>query len=149
MKKSLLMLTILSVSLCFNGLAFAEGFTNASFQGHYSMRASLGPTAAALGEATADGDGNVSGTGIENHPVLNQRMVIPVDMEGTYTVNENGTGTVTYTVGAYGISNDLIMDIVIMDAEVVNGVKLATEVFGIPRGSGRTVATFTMKRLPD
>ena len=149
MKKLLLTLTIVSLSLCFNNIVFADGFTNASFQGHYSMQASLGPTAAALGEATADGNGNVSGTGIENHPILNQRIVVPVDMEGTYTVNENGTGTVTYTASAYGISNELVMDFVIMKAEVMNGIKVATEVFGMPREGGRTVATFTMKRLPD
>ena len=148
MKKLLLTLTILSVSFCLSEFAYAEGFTNASLQGNYAFTGSAGSKAVVLGVATADGNGNFSAPVIQR--VWNKQRA-EVTLEGTYSVNEDGSGTMTATL-AGDSGEDAVgeADFVIKRAEVVDGVKLATEIFAVQDiGFLGNPATFTGTRLPD
>ena len=148
MKKLLLLASVIAIAVCLHGIACAQGFNNASFQGNYAMQGYAGPKFVILGLGYADGNGNMTGPAIQR--AFNKQR-FEVNMEGTYTVNPDGTGTLTGTISdEEGTSPPQTMDFVIMQAEVVNGVKLATEIFAV-QGSGflGNVPTFTMKRLPD
>ena len=153
MKKLLLTLTIISVSLCLNGLAFTEGFTVESIQGNYAFQATLGPKVIFLGAGTADGDGNISATGTGSFPApFGERQIVTGSFEGTVEVNPDGTGVMPHTRTFEGINTvAFVADFAIMQAEVVDGVKLATEIFGTV-GSGAYQGhplIYTLKRLPD
>jgi len=148
-------------SLGSNGVAHAQAeFTNESFQGNYAFKSVSGANdGAGLGVLIADGDGNfLSGSTIFNAPApIRKRQVITATVDGTYTVNANGTGIAAFTftpdVGPTEVIN---LDLVIFEAEVVGDVKLATEVFGIERepinpllGRPGSLVTVLIKRLPD
>ena len=147
MKKLLLTLAVLSVSLCSNGLAYAQGFTNESFQGNYAFTGSVGK-GVGLGVGIADGNGTISGSVIQR---FWNRKRFEVAMDGTYTVNEDGTGRMTFNVSDEADeSADLGADFVITRAEVIDGVKLATEIFVVQdNGFLGSPATITGTRLPD
>jgi hypothetical protein len=146
MKKLLLTLIILSVSFCLNGVVYAQEFTNESFQGNYAFSSSSGGRAVVFGVNFADGNGNASGPAVQR--VGGRRY--EVNLEGTYTVNADGTGIMTGTISdEAGTSPEQTLDFVIMQAEVVNGVKLATEIFVVQRLPLGPPPAFTYKRLPD
>ncbi len=77
--------------------------------------------------------------------------------EGVYTVNDDGTGTATYTnTFADGSTSIVNFDFVITRAEVVwppktPSVKLATEIFAVQREAGLTVSLVTslQKHVPE
>ena len=154
------LLTVISIMIFISyGIACADGFTNASIQGTYAMKATFGShDGAAIGVMTSEGDGNVTGSGIQNLPGLFwQRNVMESTFDGTYTVNADGivTFTNTFTVPG-GIEVEMHADGVIMQAEYINDVKVATELFAMERepinpllGKAGSLATFTFKRLPD
>jgi hypothetical protein len=79
------------------------------------------------------------------------RRRFEVMLEGTYTVNANGTGTMTGTISdEVSETPEQTLDFVIMQAEVINGVKLATEIFLVQRSLiVANPPAFTYKRLPD
>lgn len=145
MRKLLLTLTILSISFFLNGPAYAQEFTNESIQGNYALNGSAGSKIVVMGVGSADGNGNMTASFIQR-AFNNQRFTL----EGvfTYTVNADGTGSMT------GMAPDEnaegTADIVIMQAEVIDGVKLATEIFAVQDvGFLGNPVTFTVKRLPD
>jgi hypothetical protein len=92
--------------------------------------------------------------GIANVPAPDgSRQVIPAPPTvGTYTINPDGTGTATLTTTMPdGSTTTAHLDRVITQAEVIGGVKLATEVYGMARepfGPGALI-TCVIKRLPD
>ena len=148
MKKLLLTLTILSVTFFLNGLVYSQEFTNESFQGNYAFSGFAGPKVVYLGVEVADGDGNLIGSAI-NHRTWGRR--IELTLEGTYTVNADGTGVVTGTLSDEADEEPAEQwDFVIMQAEVVDGVKLATEIYMVDRiGIRGNPVRFFCKRLPD
>ena len=149
MKQLLLTLIILSISLSINVLVYAQDFTNESLQGKYAVKASISPRIVGMGVATVDENGNLTVSGTINRPALfDQREVSTISIEATLEVNPDGTGIATYVNGS---PEDSGVDFVIMEAEVVGGVKLATEIFGVDRSSGVLgfPSTFIYKRLPD
>ena len=146
MRRLLLILTVLSVSFCLNGLAYAQGFTNESFQGNYAFSGGAGTRTVVFGVGFADGEGNYSGPAIQR---VGGRKY-EVNLEGTYTVNADGTGIMTGTITEEaGTVHEGELDFVIMQAEIVNGVKLATEIFIVQRLPLVNPPAFTYKRLPD
>ena len=146
MKKSLLTLTILVVSFCFTGLVYAEGFTMESIQGNYACQGSAGPKFAGIGVMTADASGNISGSLILR--IWKQRFEVSME-EGTYTVNDNGTGRMTFKIADdAGESAELSADFIIMQAEIVDDVKLATELFSVQDEIFGTPPIISCKRLP-
>ena len=158
MKKLLSLLIVLSVSY---GIAYADGFTNESFQGTYALDTVTGANnGCGITLITADGNGNFTGSGILNVPGLffPKRMRIPTTSTGTYDVNSDGTavGTLTFTTPD-GTSVTVHMDAIVKRAEVVDGIKLATEFVGsfeepgtfILEGKLGLLTTFNATRLPD
>jgi len=149
MKKIILSLIVLAVAVSLRGIAYAQGFTNASFKGNYAINVTAGTRIAGLGTAIADGIGNFTGFGIER--IWNKRR-FEINIEGTYSVNANGMGTANSKITTEdGQSGELKVDFVIMQAEVVNGVKLATEIFAVASSEGvfGNPPVYTYKRLPD
>lgn len=158
MKKLLSLLIVLSVSY---GIAYAAGFTNESFQGTYALDTVTGANnACGITLITADGNGNFTGSGILNVPGLffPKRMRIPTTSTGIYEVSSDGYAAITSTFTTPdGTSITVHMDAIVKRAEVVDGIKLATEVVGfflepgtfILEGKPGLMTTFKGTRLPD
>ena len=154
MKKLVSSLIVLTVAVFLYGVAYGEGYTNESMQGTYGIKASMGPKFAAMGIATFEADGSFTASGPANVPApLGRRQVVQGYFEGTYEVSPDGTGIVSYTgTDAAGETfTQAMVDLVIMEAEEVDGIKVATEIYGVVRtGSLQGCPmTFTVKRLPD
>jgi len=158
MKKLLLLLMMIFVSY---GVASADGFTNESFQGTYAMETITGANnGCTIGLFTSDGDGNFTGKSIMNVPglFLPKRMRLEVTSTGTYDLTSDGTavGTSTFTT-PNGSEVTVHFDAIIKKAEVVDGIKLATELVGffeepgtfILEGKPGLMTTFNATRLPD
>jgi len=142
-------------------MAYADGFTNESLQGTYAVETVTGAhNGCTIGLLTGDGDGNFTGKSIMNVPglFLPKRMRLEITSTGTYDVNPDGTtvGTMTFTT-PNGSEVTVHMDAVIKKAEVVDGIKLATEIVGffdepgtfILEGKPGLLTTFNGTRLPD
>jgi hypothetical protein len=129
-------------------------FTSASIKGTWAYTITGGSNAAcAAGTATIRENGNFSGPFIMNAPAPDgSRLVIPGTAAGTApTLKEDGTGLFSgATTLPDGSTNQWTLDFVITQAEVVGGVKVATEMFAIQREPGFGLFwTYTFKRLPD
>lgn len=139
-----------------------EGFTNASLQGDYSLVFTLPLNiSASVGVLTADGNGNITGSGIFNLATpFGQRNIVKFTFDSTYNVHQDGTGisesTLTFLAEDGSVVNEFTanMDFVITQAEVQdNGNKLALETSCMVRetapvpGGGLLIGT--TKRLPD
>ena len=100
-KSALICLTLLGASV-----AMADEtpcYTAASLQGTYAVVATYSANVAlALAVRHFDGLGNLTGTFVLNAPVVGSptgaRTVITGTQVGTYTVNCDGTGTITRTI---------------------------------------------------
>ena len=153
MKKVLLVLTALTVVSFLSGVIYAADFTKASLQGKFAIQVSASPRIVGMGVATLDESGNLTGTGSINMPaLLGRRSVSTISLAGILEVNPDGTGTASFTsTHEDGSSEASVADFVILEAEVVDGVKLATEVFAVNRSSGLLgfPITYIYKRLPD
>ena len=125
-------------------------FTNASLRGEYAyaLIGRGGPLPqAGLGLMSYDGAGRFTGTATVNLPgrTWGDRSFVTAPFVRPYTVNSDGTGTAT-PPGESDIA------FVITRAEVVDGVKLGTEVFFIVRElnpSTGNLLTGTITRLSD
>jgi len=153
MKKVILVLNALTVVSFLSGVIYAADFTKASLQGKFAIQVSASPRIVGIGVATLDESGNLTGTGSINMPaLLGRRSVSTIALAGTLEVNTDGTGTASFT-STYedGSSDASVADFVIMEAEVVDGIKLATEIYGVNRSSGLLgyPITYVYKRLPD
>jgi len=157
MKKLVTIFTIMFIAS--SGVAFAEGFTNESFQGTYAgtvINESL--NTGMFGVFTADGNGNWSSSAKFNQPApFGQRRIYDVTMtDGTYTVNADGTMflTASFTL-PNGVKVDAEIDGIIRKLEIIDGVPIATEMFGIGRGGEipslkpGSITTYDAKRLSD
>jgi hypothetical protein len=113
----------------------SEQFTNASLAGTYGLvgigRGGQAQTAS-IGVLTFDGNGNVFGTGIANAPgtAFNQRLLVKASFQGTYTVDQNGSGygsTKMISTMSDGSSSERETIFLITKAELVGNVKIAQE----------------------
>ena len=149
--KKIILITIVCLLMPF--LSYALDFTKESFQGNYAGKASISPKVVGMAVGTADGNGNFTVSGTISAPSLfGQRVISTISMEAALDVNPDGTGIVSYTATYEdGSSEDSVADFVVMEAKVVDGVKVATEIFIVDRTSGFLgfPATFIYKRLPD
>ena len=78
-------------------------YTVASIKGTYALVATYSANVAlALGVRQFDGQGNLTGTFVLNAPVVGSptgaRTIVTGTQEGTYSVNCDGTGTITRTL---------------------------------------------------
>lgn len=108
-------------------------YTNASFRGTYAVVATYSANVAlAFGVRHFDGQGNLKGTFTLNAPVVGSptgdRKIITGTQVGTYTVNCDGTGTITRTLtSSTGVVTTQIDDFLITKATVGDdGQLLAT-----------------------
>jgi len=131
----------------------SENFTNENIQGSYAFTATAGANVAgALGILTSDGEGNLGGSAIVNLPKPDGgREVISQSINGTYTVNADGTGSAALTVTLPDDSTiEENIDFVITKVKKIKGDKLAIELRGIEREAvepGGLMETFIVKRL--
>ena len=137
----------------------ARGFTKASVKGYYSAQgAADGSVSASIGVVVYDGFGKTARKLTLNAPSADGgRRLLKLPSEGTYTVNDDGTGTAIYVnTSADGSTSTVHFDFVITKAEVVfppktPSAKLATEIFAVQREAGATASLVTslQKRVPE
>lgn len=115
--------------------SLSEQFDAASLRGNYAIycvpEGAHAPSAL-IGVLTFDGHGRVSGTTMTNlpGPRFGERMQLEASIEGTYAVDEDGSGFGSLTAGstaADGVREDITAVLLISKAEVVGGVKIAQE----------------------
>jgi glyoxylase-like metal-dependent hydrolase (beta-lactamase superfamily II) len=114
------------------GSDFDLGYSNASFQGDYNFSIIFGPRdITGFGATSSDGKGNFSGIQEINAgsgQLLKQRVV------GTYRIFSNGTGVAHIELtAADGTTTRGTFDYVVLEAKVIGGVKLATQLQGMSR----------------
>jgi hypothetical protein len=125
-------------------------FTNASLRGEYAytLLGHGGPLPqAGLGVMSYDGEGRFTGNATVNIPgaAWGDRSFVSAPFVRPYTVNADGTGTATPPG-----ESDIVF--IITRAEVVDGVKLGTDVFFIVRelnASTGNLLTGMITRLSD
>jgi hypothetical protein len=114
-------------------------YTNASLQGSYVVIVNYGANVAlGLQPEILDGNGNLSRTGINNQPTpgstTGERTVTTVTSTGTYTVNCDGTGTITRLVTrADGTTASTSDDFLITGAVERHGQLIATAIVDAQR----------------
>ena len=133
-----LLSVFLIVFIVSRGVAYAQDFTNDSFQGTYSgIVINEDLNTVTFGTFTADGNGTWDSTAKWSGPApFGRRQVFDVTMtDGTYTVNADGTMflTASFTI-PNGIKVDAEIDGVIKKTEIIDGVPIATEMVGFGRG---------------
>lgn len=130
-------------------------FSLASIKGTYSgVGFAWGGRAPITGTGfiTYDGNGNTHASNTQSFPgaAFGERTFYTYDTPaGTYTVNEDGTGTI---VSAQEYQTGAVADLVITKAKVVDGVKVAQEYFFILRDllpTGGLATSVIYKREPD
>jgi hypothetical protein len=136
-------------------LAQDAPYTEASLQGDYGWLAAYsGDVARLVGTAQFDGKGNL--TSGSARVVIAFNTVKSITATGSYTINPDGTGTMT--VNIYGVATPpptVIYDFVITKACVINGIKIATEVQAAQEGpsvvatSESTFVTHVFTRRPN
>jgi len=133
------------------------GFTNASLQGSYAAQGEGDDrVSVSFGIATYNGNGKTTRNVTVNAPGEDgERRLLQLRGTGTYSINDDGTGTATYgTTVSDGQVREVTFDLVITGARTVflsgRRKNLATEVFGVQREVGVTVSlvTNTQTRLP-
>jgi hypothetical protein len=133
-------------------------YTLASLQGTFTGIGNYGANLAiALGTRSYDGNGNFTGTFIINEPTAGSttgaRTIVPGTLNGTYTVNCNGTGQVNHTATTSAGATTAVDDFVITGAIIQNGQLVATAITDAqeaPSGivPGGIFLTRTFTRLP-
>ncbi len=106
-------------------------YSLASFEGDYAVVGTYSANVARLiGTYHADGKGNIEGTAKVNLPGAgNSRVVVGISYAGTYTVSDDGTGVIYFTVDLPGGGTETAtLDLVFTKAEILDGVKVATEI---------------------
>jgi hypothetical protein len=131
-------------------------YSLASYQGDYAVVGAYGANIARLiGTYQADGKGNIDGTARVNLPgAHNDRVVVSISFGGTYIVNDDGTGTIYFTVALPGGGTaPATLDFVFTKAKVLGGIKVATEVATAQRERSSVVngefVTHISTRRPD
>jgi hypothetical protein len=142
-KKSLSVLAALIIA---SGLSMSTAnaqnmkcYDLSSLQGSYAVVNNYGANVAmGLQSEILDGAGNLARTGILNQPksgsTTGERTVGTVTSKGTYTVNCDGTGTITRVVTRPdGTKADAIDDFIITEAIWRDGRLLATTIVDAQR----------------
>jgi hypothetical protein len=156
------LVTIIGLSL---GISAASAeppqcYNLASLQGSYAVIGNYGANAAiALAVQYLDGNGNLTRNGTVNQPTAGsttgERTITTTTNTGTYTVNCDGTGTVTRTVvQSNGNMSTVKDDFVITAAMRRGGQLIATTIVAAQQTPsvvvpGGVFVVFTHTRLPD
>ncbi|MBV9503028.1 MAG: hypothetical protein JO138_26950 [Acidobacteriaceae bacterium] len=141
---------------CWSGREHHE-YSLASLHGSYAMIGTYAANVArGLGLAEFDGRGAVNGSVLVNQPGPGgTRTIVNVTFTGTYSVNHNGTGTMSLTVNLpNGTTQDVTEDFVITTAESRGRLLLATAMIDAQEQpsvvlSGNVFVTHAYTRRPD
>jgi hypothetical protein len=134
-------------------------FSTASLVGSYAAQEhGDGSVSAGLGVVHYDGKGKTTRRITVNAPAEDGgRQILVFESEGQYTVNADGTGTVTYTNAISGgaVTTDTF-DFVITEATPTwipgrRPARIAAELFAVQRQAGVTVSLITslQKRIAE
>ncbi|MFQ4141265.1 hypothetical protein [Chlorogloeopsis sp. ULAP02] len=132
-------LVILGICTAQSAMGYSnETFTNASLQGNYAYVNNTGDVAS-LGPITFDGNGGLTVDIIANlpcnNPIVNCPRTIndlPPVLNGTYSVEPNGTGLATIP-----FSTDTVRyDFIISETKKKGRILLATQVFAAGQNGG-------------
>jgi len=154
---------LIITSFCGASAANAQSpqcYNLASLQGSYAVIGNFGANVAmALGVEYLDGNGNLTRNAVVNQPTAGSttgaRTLTTTTNTGTYTVNCDGTGTLTRIVTqANGSSSSVVDDFVITGAMVKHGQLIATTIVDAQQTPsvvvpGGIFVTFVHTRLPD
>ena len=132
-------------------------YSLASLHGSYAMIGTYAANVArGLGVAEFDGRGAVNGSVLVNQPGPGgTRTIVNVTFIGTYSVNHNGTGTMSLTVNLpTGTMQDVTEDFVITTAQSRGHVLIATAIIDAQEQpsvviSGNVFVTHAYTRRPD
>jgi hypothetical protein len=107
-------------------------YTLASVCGDYAAVATYGANVArALGHEEMDGRGKLTGSAIVNQPGPNDttRSITSIGLDGTYTVNPDGSGSMLLTITLPGgATASVTEDFIITKSQMVDGIQIATEI---------------------
>src|SRR5262245_16819690 len=114
-----------------NGSSAHHEYSQASLSGTYARVGTYeGNIAANLGVVVFDGQGTAKGSATVNQPGPGgSRKIVNVGLDGTYSVNSDGTGTIHFTITLPSGTSDITEDFVITKSEIRNGTLIATSVF--------------------
>ena len=115
-----------------NGSSAHHEYSQASLSGNYARVGTYaGNIAANLGVVIFDGQGSAKGSATVNQPGSGgSRTIVKVSLDGTYSVNSDGTGTIQFTLTLpNGTTSDITEDFVITKSESRNGTLIATSIF--------------------
>ena len=115
-----------------NGSSAHHEYSQASLSGNYARVGTYeGNIAANLGVVVFDGQGSAKGSATVNQPGPGgSRTIVKVGLDGTYSVNSDGTGTIQFTLTLpNGTTSDITEDFVITKSEKQNGTLIATSIF--------------------
>lgn len=131
-------------------------FTLASVCGDYGIVGVYGANIArALGTATMDGRGKLTGSAIVNQPGPNNtRTIVAIGLAATYTLNADGSGIMVFTVTLPNRSSaNVTEDFVITKSKVVDGKLIASEIqdaqevpSAVIEDSSLVIHTYTLRR---
>jgi hypothetical protein len=141
-----------------HGNAARDQFSLATVCGDYGAIATYGPNIArALGFEVMDGHGKISGAATVNQPGPNDttRSISEIGISGTYTVDQNGRGSMNLVIALPGGgSGNVTEDFVITKTKVINGVLIATEIQDMQQvpsavidDSSLVIHTYTLRRV--
>jgi len=131
-----------------------DSYTEASLQGDYGrVGAYSGDVARLLGTLQLDGKGRLTGS---SRIVIVGGTVRSTSVAGHYTINPDGTGTMTSRVYGAGTPPPTVVWVfVITKARFIHGIKVATEIQAAQVGpsvvvpSENSFVTYTFTRRPD
>jgi hypothetical protein len=106
-------------------------YSTASLCGNYGAIATYGANVArALGFEVMDGHGKITGAAFVNQPGPNNtRTVTNIGITGTYTINDQGIGSMNLTIALPGgATANVTEDFAITKSKVVDGIAIATEI---------------------
>jgi hypothetical protein len=134
-----------------------RGYSLASLKGNYAFVGTYAANVGAnLGVITFDGLSAAKGWVPVNEPGPNgSRKMVKVTLTGTYSVQSDGTGTISFTVTfADGHTSEVSEDFVITKAESHGGTLVRTSIFEAQEQpsvviSGDVFVTHTYTRRPD
>lgn len=151
-----LVFTVPSAALADESDRPLQPFSTASLEGDYAVVGTYGANVARLlGTYHADGHGNIKGTAKVNLPGAGtERVVVSISYEGTYVIDEDGTGVIDFEVTLPGGGKAVAtLDLVITKAKGCDGAKIATELATAQRQPSSVVQgefiTHISTRLPD
>lgn len=141
-----------------HGNVSRDQFSLGTVCGDYGAIATYGPNVArALGFEVMDGHGKIRGAASVNQPGPNgtTRSISEIGISGTYSVDENGRGSMNLAIALPGGgSANVTEDYVITKTKLINGVMIATEIQDMQEvpsavidDSSLVIHTYTLRRV--